>query len=120
MEIRDLIDRAMQTRARYEAYENRTSGKTWTRADLAMGMAVDLGDFMRLAQAVDGKRIIDNAHEKMQHELADLLWSVLVLSQKYEIDLEKAFLATMDHLDETLSDKEAPEQPRPAHEAPDA
>ena len=103
-----------------KADENTTYGKTWTRMDLAMGMAIDFGDFIRLAQAVDGKRVIANAQEKMKHELADLLWSVFVLSQKYEIDLEKAFLAAMDNLDRTLSDKEGSEQPRSADEAADA
>ena len=70
MEIKDLIDRALQTRTRYEAYEHKMYGKTWTRMDLVMGMVVDLGDFIRLAQAVEGKRSIGNAHEKMKHELA--------------------------------------------------
>jgi NTP pyrophosphatase (non-canonical NTP hydrolase) len=39
---------------------------------------------------------------KLGHELADCLWSVLVLSDLYGIDLEEAFLHTMDDLERQI------------------
>lgn len=38
----------------------------------------------------------------MAHELADCLWSVMVLADAYDVDLEDAFLRTMRDLNEHL------------------
>ena len=42
--------------------------------------------------------MIENSREKLEHELADCLWSVIILADLHEIDLEKSFVATMDEL----------------------
>ena len=47
-----------------------------------------------MAQA--GIRAIPDADRKLAHELADCLWSILVLAQAYDVDIEHAFLQTMD------------------------
>ncbi|MFD8964354.1 MazG nucleotide pyrophosphohydrolase domain-containing protein [Streptomyces sp. NPDC059568] len=41
----------------------------------------------------------------LEHELADCLWSVLILAHRYGIDLEAAFVRTMDGLDQAISAK---------------
>jgi NTP pyrophosphatase (non-canonical NTP hydrolase) len=51
----------------------------------------DVGDLAKLVQAKEGIREIANVDEKLAHELADCLWCVLVLANKYHIDLEGAF-----------------------------
>jgi NTP pyrophosphatase (non-canonical NTP hydrolase) len=47
-------------------------------------------------------RRIPDADQKLAHELADCLWSVLVLSELSSVDLERAFLQTMDELEQFL------------------
>ncbi|WP_203622632.1 MazG nucleotide pyrophosphohydrolase domain-containing protein [Streptomyces sp. SID8499] len=42
---------------------------------------------------------------RLEHELADCLWSVLVLAFRYDVDLEQAFCRTMPHLDESVRAK---------------
>ena len=59
----------------------------------------DVGDLMKLVLAKDGVRDIENVDKKLEHELADCLWSILVLAKEYNIDLEKAFMRTMDELE---------------------
>jgi len=49
--------------------------------------------------AQNGRRAIPEAESKLAHELADCLWSVIVLADGHGIDLEKAFLNTMDDLE---------------------
>jgi NTP pyrophosphatase (non-canonical NTP hydrolase) len=45
---------------------------------------------------------MDDVDEKLAHELSDCLWSILVLADKYKIDLSKEFKKTMDLLDERI------------------
>jgi NTP pyrophosphatase (non-canonical NTP hydrolase) len=47
-------------------------------------------------------RRIPDADQKLAHELADCLWSVPVLSELSSVDLERAFLQTMDELEQFL------------------
>ena len=105
MEFRDIQQRALAVREQYEAWEMGQYGRSWTREEIAMGFVGDVGDLLKLLLAHEGVRHISDKEAKLEHELADCLWSILVLAQKYEIDLEQAFLATMNALEEHLSNK---------------
>ncbi|MFJ9207748.1 hypothetical protein [Streptomyces sp. NPDC102264] len=39
----------------------------------------------------------------LEHELADCLRSVLILAHRYDVDLDAAFLRTMDELDRSIN-----------------
>jgi NTP pyrophosphatase (non-canonical NTP hydrolase) len=53
----------------------------------------------------DGIRNAENVDDKIAHELADCLFSVLVLSQRYGVDIEKSFLETMDMLEKRINEE---------------
>ena len=89
----------MQIRGQYAALETAKYGRSWTDEELALGFVGDVGDLVKLVMARSGVRDISEVQEKLEHELADCLWSVIVLADQYEIDLEKAFLKTMDDLE---------------------
>ncbi|MBI1924716.1 nucleotide pyrophosphohydrolase [Candidatus Poribacteria bacterium] len=78
-------------------------GRAWTNEEVALGFVGDVGDLMRLVMAHNGIRNIPDAEGKLAHELADCLWSVLVLSQMYDVDLERVFLQTMDDLEKRIA-----------------
>jgi NTP pyrophosphatase (non-canonical NTP hydrolase) len=99
MELSQLTERAMQIRQCFAAYEQRRTGRTWTREEIMQGFVVDVGDLMKLVMAKAGARLVDEVDRKLTHELSDCLWSVLVLARLYDIDLEKEFLKTMDELE---------------------
>lgn len=103
MEFNDLAKRAARIRELYAEWEKERYGRSWTREEIALGFMGDVGDLMKLVLAQSGVRHIENADQKLAHELADCLWSILILSQKYDIDLEQAFLHTMDELEESLT-----------------
>ena len=63
----------------------------------------DVGDLAKLIMAENGRRNITNSREKLEHELFDCLWSVIVLSRLYDIDLEGSFMKTMAELEKSLS-----------------
>jgi NTP pyrophosphatase (non-canonical NTP hydrolase) len=98
MELAQLTDRALQIRQCFAAYEQRRTGRTWTREEIMQGFVVDVGDLMKLVMAKNGARLVDDVDRKLAHELSDCLWSILVLAKLYDLDLEKEFLKTMDEL----------------------
>ncbi|MEM7127050.1 MAG: MazG nucleotide pyrophosphohydrolase domain-containing protein [Chloroflexota bacterium] len=103
MEFAQLTQRANEIRQQYAAMEKQRYGRTWTDEEIALGFVGDVGDLVKLVQAMNGVRDIPDVWDKLQHELADCLWSVLTLAREYEIDLEKAFLQTMDELEANIS-----------------
>jgi NTP pyrophosphatase (non-canonical NTP hydrolase) len=81
----------------------RNSGRPWTAEEIALGLVGDVGDLAKLIMAVSGVRDIPYAQQKLAHELADCLWSVIVLANAFDVDLEQAFLQTMDDLERHIA-----------------
>jgi len=106
MDIASLSDRAMEIRRRFAEFEKSKYRREWTKEEIMQGFAVDVGDLMKLVMAKSGIRHVDNVDSKLEHELADCLWSVLVLSRLYGIDIEQAFLKTMNDLDASIAAKQ--------------
>jgi NTP pyrophosphatase (non-canonical NTP hydrolase) len=70
--------------------------------ELTLGLLGDIGDLAKLVQAHEGVREIPNAEAALEHELADVLWSVIVIASRCSIDLEATSLKTMNDLDVAL------------------
>jgi len=102
MEFNLLVQRAKAVRAQYAQLERERYGAAWTNEELALGFVGDVGDLAKLVVAQTGRRDIPQARDKLAHELADCLWSVIVLAQAHQIDLEQAFMQTMQDLEEHL------------------
>jgi NTP pyrophosphatase (non-canonical NTP hydrolase) len=102
MEFQQLVSRAMDIRRQYEAKEKQLYGSAWTNEEIALGFVGDVGDLVKLIVAENGKRNIPDSKKKLEHELADCLWSVIVLAETHHIDLESVFIGTMDQLEEHL------------------
>lgn len=104
MTFKQLSERASEIRSRYREFETAKYGRSWTDEEIALGFVGDVGDLMKLIQAKNGVRAILDADEKLAHELADCLWSVFTLADAYNIDLESAFLKTMNEIEQFLKD----------------
>lgn len=104
MEFQKLIARAMQIRDQYVIKEQNLYGTPWNSEEIALGFVGDVGDLAKLIMAENGRRNIQGSKDKLEHEMADCLWSIIVLSQLHEIDLEKAFLNTMNELEKHLAE----------------
>ncbi len=61
---------------------------------------------MKLILAQNGVRNIPDVKAKIGHDLSDCLWSVLILSERYEIDIEQVFVQTMDNLAENIKSQD--------------
>ncbi len=102
MQFKDLIAKAMRVKAAYDKRNQTISGKIWNRENIAQGFVGDVGDLTKLIMAKEGLRKIENADEKLAHELSDCLWSIIILAELYDIDLEKSFMKNMDALEEDI------------------
>jgi len=102
--FQEMDDRAWAIRQRYAALEAARYGRPWTAEEVALGFVGDVGDLMKLVQAAEGVRAMPEAKAKLAHELADCLWSVMVLARLYDVDLAAAFAGTMGELEQRLAD----------------
>jgi hypothetical protein len=117
MDINELTKRAMEIRTRFAEFEQAKFRREWTKEEVMQGFVVDVGDLMKLVMAKSGVRQVEDVDKKLAHELSDCLWCVLVLSKMYGVDIERAFMRTMDELDVWIAAKmqelNKPSEPMP-------
>jgi NTP pyrophosphatase (non-canonical NTP hydrolase) len=106
MDFQDIIQRALVIRQKYVTLEQTRYGASWNNEELALGF---VGDLAKLIIAKNGRRTIPDTDEKLAHELADCLWSIIVIANAHTVDLESAFVQTMNgleiHINDLLAEK---------------
>jgi len=102
MEFQKLINRAMDLRHQYVKKETQLYGSPTTDEDIAQGLLGDANNLVKLLMAKQGKRDIVYNTEKLSSQLSHCLWSVIVLANMHNIDLEQTFMETMDKLENHL------------------
>ena len=95
----ELLHRAVEIRNKYDTLNQTKRNITWNEQQLMAGFVGDVGDLSKIIMAKHGLREMDDVDQKLAHELADCLWSVLVLASKYDINLADEFMKTMNELD---------------------
>ena len=105
MGFQSIIDRGLTIRRLYEEKETQLYGSPWTSEEIAFGFVGDIGDLAKRVVAENGRRNIENSKEKLEHELSDCLWSLIVLAHLHQVDLEKSFMNTMDEQQGFLLDE---------------
>jgi len=98
MDLKELKKKALAVKQHYDELSIKRYGRAWTKEELTLGLVGDIGDLAKLVLAENGVRTIPGSKEKLGHELADCLWSLLVLAELCEVDLEKEYLKTMETL----------------------
>ncbi len=102
MNFEDIQKRAVEIRSKYDKLNQEKRGVTWDEQQLMAGFVGDVGDLSKIIMAKHGLRAMDEVDSKLAHELSDCLWSILVLANKYDIDLSKEFMKTMDELNQKI------------------
>lgn len=103
MTYEDLLKRAVEIRAQYDDLNIKNGRTTWNEQNLMSGFVGDVGDLSKIIMAKHGLREMEDVDAKLAHELADCLWSVLVLADRYKIDLASEFMKTMDGLEKHIA-----------------
>jgi NTP pyrophosphatase (non-canonical NTP hydrolase) len=94
-DLKDLMAQAEVIRLQYEELNAKQGKSAWGIRDYAMGFGGDLGNLQKLVMAKENLRDLPDVDAKLAHELADCLWSTLVIANYYGLDLEKEFKNTM-------------------------
>jgi NTP pyrophosphatase (non-canonical NTP hydrolase) len=105
MTLEEAQKRAVAIRELYSQFEARHYGREWSTEEIMLGFVGDVGDLAKLVQGAAGIRATTDLDEKLTHELADCLWSLLVLSDRLGVDLEQAFTATMSDIERNLHNR---------------
>jgi NTP pyrophosphatase (non-canonical NTP hydrolase) len=103
MQFEDLQKRALEIRAEYDELNARDGRAAWSEQQYMAGFVGDVGDLSKITMAKHGLRPMDDIDTKLAHELADCLWSILVLADKYGIDLGAEFMKNMDSLEKRIT-----------------
>ncbi|MER7194863.1 MazG nucleotide pyrophosphohydrolase domain-containing protein [Streptomyces flaveolus] len=114
VDLAEMLRLAVAIHDKYDQLNLRDRGCVWTRSDYVHGFVGDVGDLSKIVMAEDGLRQGVGGRAALEHELADCLWSVLILAYRYDVDLESAFRRTMAELDERLTARLGRDAPRQA------
>lgn len=106
MQFQEIIKRARAIKKAYDALNRREGNRGWGVSEYTQGLVGDVGDLMKLIMAKRGFRFSEeeNVVAALKHELADCLWSVLMIADELGINLEKEFLATMSKLENKITE----------------
>lgn len=103
MECSEHARRAVEVRARLAAAERARGGAPWSRRELAQGFVGEVGALRKRVLAKEGRREGPaNLDAKLEHELADCLWGVLLRAEADGVDLERALTGIMDEWEAKL------------------
>lgn len=100
MEIKELTAKARDLRLKYAEFNKKRGEKEWGYAEHAQGFVGDVGNLMKLLMAKQGYRIYDDLDNKIAHELADCLWSIITIADELHVDLDKGFADLAEELEE--------------------
>lgn len=103
MDFKTLNKRALEIRAKYDQLNLAKRNVQWSAPDFMAGLVGDIGDLSKIIMAKEGLRAMDDIDKKLAHELSDCFWSLLVIASKYDINLAKEFMKSMDELEARLS-----------------
>jgi len=108
LQFSDLATQALVVRDHYNELQKTDGHKLWNVQDRTAGFVGDIGDLSKLVMAKHGlRRGPDDVDEALAHELSDCLWSIMVIADELNIDLEAAFTKTMTELHARIEKEKA-------------
>jgi NTP pyrophosphatase (non-canonical NTP hydrolase) len=102
-DLNALQAQALRIRQLYNDLNRKDGHDQWGAKDYTMGFVGDVGDLVKIVMAKENMRNMEDVDMKLQHELSDCLWSLLVIAANYGIDLEASFAQTMLELEERIN-----------------
>ncbi|PIS21130.1 hypothetical protein COT52_00150 [candidate division WWE3 bacterium CG08_land_8_20_14_0_20_43_13] len=98
MDFEELIKITRELYAKYAESDKKRLGKEWDRGEYAKALAADVGALIKLTMVADGLRDVENLDEKMKHEFGDCLLALVIIADKYGVDIEQACKDTAKEL----------------------
>lgn len=106
MELSESISRVKKIKQAYNVL-NRVEGyKTWGTNEYFQAFQGDVGDLAKFILARRGYAFSQkDVDAKLARELADCMWSILVLADELEVDIERELNRTLSRLEEKIEDR---------------
>lgn len=101
-DLKKLQRRAMEIANHYDDYNRKIGRKGWDPRDYVEGLVGDVGDLLKAVMAVHDRRDLEKPLDKVEYELNDILWSLLMLFYFFRIPPDKSFMAAMDKLEKRV------------------
>lgn len=99
---------ALQVSNHYDELNIQDGQQKWGASERMAGFVGDVGTLSKLIMAKQGlRRGSDDLDAELKHELADCLWSVMVIADELNIDLEQEFVKVMEELHERIERQKA-------------
>jgi hypothetical protein len=103
MEFRDAVARSLQIRKAYHQLEIKHHGSEWTIEEDALAFLTDAGLVGRLTMSCQGRWPTEGGSgPKLEHKLGECIWWLIVLAERMDIDVEKAFGAFLTKTESQL------------------
>lgn len=103
-----LVAKATKVRDHYNELQVKDGQRAWGASERMSGFVGDVGALSKLIMAKQGlRRGPEDIDAEVGHELADCLWSVMVIADELGVDLEAEFNKTMDELHERIERQKA-------------
>lgn len=106
MNLLESLGRVKKIKQAYNVL-NRTEGyKTWSANEYFQAFQGDVGDLAKLLLAKRGHTFAQkDVDAKLARELADCFWSILVLADELDVDLEREFERMLTRLEDKIQDR---------------
>jgi len=105
MDFQILAKRARDIRQAYNEHNFRTGKKVRQTGDYVQGLVGDIGDLVKLLLHQNTAENPQHLNQKIRHELADVLWSLLAISDSLGVDLEQELKINLEYLEAKLLEK---------------
>lgn len=106
--LTDLAKKSLAVRNHYNDLQQADGNKIWNAQDRVAGFVGDVGDLSKLVMAKYSlRRGPENIDSALKHELSDCLWSILIIADELNIDLEEAFDEWIDEMHERIEKEKA-------------
>jgi NTP pyrophosphatase (non-canonical NTP hydrolase) len=103
MDFQDAAVRSRKVRALYARLETAHHGHEWTPTEMVVGLNQDVGDLGRLVMAASGRWAHGSGERaELGYELAECLWWIFALADRFDIDMSAAFAGFIDERKQRL------------------
>ena len=93
-----MLRSGLEVDEKYQALDRQRLGRIWSNTEFLAACSTDWGELVEAIMKLDGMRPGEADIEAVRHELADMLWALIVLSDRLGVDLAESFLETMSEL----------------------
>lgn len=102
-----LVQKAVEVKKLYDELNELKEQNKWSFMQYAEGMVGDTGDLIKMPMAKADIRGYkgENLDQDIEHELSDILWSLIIIADELDIDLLDSFNTQMDTLAERVNIK---------------